>query len=223
MPPRPLVIAFHGRTGNANRAQAYFGLEEALPDAVIVSPEAHPRPNGDSAWHDAGDPADAQRDFALVAALVEALGAALCLDGNRLFVVEHPLGAYFANDLACYLGGRLRGVASVAGGLQLRSCAGASAVLLVHHPEDPLVPLSAGERPRDAFRRANGHDGQAAPPVARPRLAAFGCLRDGPADHPHPVYGCPLAQMPIAFGRPDPHSWPAGSAEVIASFTRSLP
>jgi len=221
--PRSLVIAFHGRSGNAAAARAYFGLEAALPEAVIVYPEAWPVAPGASSWYDPGDPAERQRDFAFVSALVEAVGAAHCLDGNRLFLVGHSLGAYFANDLACYLGGRVRAVASVAGGLLMGSCAGANAALLLHHPEDALVPIDAGELARDAFLRANGLAGSAAQAVAEPALATAGCLRYGPANHPHPVYWCALQRTPMPFGRPDPHSWPAEGAAAIASFLRGLP
>jgi polyhydroxybutyrate depolymerase len=221
--PRALILAFHGRTGSASGVRAYFGLEAVLPDAVIAYPEALPRSGGGSAWHDDGDPVTAQRDFALVAALVESIGAATCLDGNRLFVVGHSLGAYFANDLACFLGDRLRGVVSVAGGMQLQRCVGASAALLLHHPLDPLVPVSAGERARDAFRRANGHTAPNPERATLPALAALGCLRYGLEVDPHPVYWCAVERTPISFGRPDPHAWPAGSAAAIASFVRSLP
>lgn len=98
--PHDLVIAFHGRTNDAARARDYFGLDEAMPRAVIVYPRALPAGPGSFAWSDPGDPADAQRDVALVETIVAAVGAARCIDLDRVFVVGHSLGAYFANDLA---------------------------------------------------------------------------------------------------------------------------
>jgi polyhydroxybutyrate depolymerase len=149
------VIAFHGRTNDAARARRYFRLDAALPDAVIVYPRALPAGPGTFAWSAPGDPAERLRDFALVDAIIDAFGRAHCIDLERVFVVGHSLGASFANDVACRLGDRIRAVASVAGGIQGGPCADRTAALILHHPDDPLVPLSSGERVRDAFRAAN--------------------------------------------------------------------
>lgn len=96
--PHDIVIAFHGRTNDAARARDYFGLDDALPQAVIVYPRALPAGPGSFAWSDPGDGVDAQRDVALVEAIVTAVGAARCVDLDRVFVVGHSLGAYFANS-----------------------------------------------------------------------------------------------------------------------------
>jgi len=221
--PRDLVIAFHGRTNDAARARRYFRLDEALPEAVIVYPQAlRANPNA-FAWGDPGDPSDALRDFELVDAIIDAFGGARCIDLGRVFVVGHSLGAYFANDVACNLGDRVRAVASVAGGLQGGECVGGTAALLLHHPEDALVPLSAGERARDAFREANGVADAPATPTAHPALAALRCLRYGDDDAPNPVVWCVHDDATSPSGRYDPHRWPAAVAAAVAAFFRDLP
>jgi len=221
--PRDLVIAFHGRTNDAAQARRYFRLDEALPEAIVAYPQAlRANPNA-FAWGDPGDPADALRDFELVDAIIDAFGRARCIDLGRVFVVGHSLGATFANDVACALGDRVRAVASVAGGLQGATCVAGTAALLLHHPDDPLVPLGAGERARDAFRAANGVADAPATPAAHPALVALRCVRYGADDAAHPVVWCAHDDATSPGGRHDPHAWPAATAAAVAAFFRDLP
>lgn len=221
--PRDLVIAFHGRTNDAARARHYFELDDALPDAIVVYPRALATASGGFAWSDPGDPVDAQRDFALVRAVVETFGRTRCLDLDRVFVVGHSLGAVFANDVACRMPRIVRAVASVAGGIQAAPCGAGTAALLLHHPDDPLVPISAGERARDAFRAANGLGAVRATPAAQPALAALRCERYGAPGAAHPVVWCPHDDATTATGRDDPHTWPTATGAAIATFFEQLP
>jgi polyhydroxybutyrate depolymerase len=219
--PRDLVIAFHGRTNDAARARRYFRLDAALPEAIIVYPRARPAAPGSFAWSDPGDAPEGLRDFALVDAIIDAFGAAHCIDLARVFVVGHSLGASFANDVACRLGDRIRAVASVAGGVQGGPCTDPTAALILHHPDDHLVPLSSGERARDAFLAAHGLDAEPASTATHPALARLGCVRyDDPR---HPVVWCLHDDATAPGGRHDPHTWPDGAAEAIAVFFAGLP
>jgi polyhydroxybutyrate depolymerase len=211
-----------GRTNDAARARAYFDLDDVMPNALIAYPRALSTGPGTFAWSDPGDPIDAQRDFAFVAALVDAVGMAHCVDLNRVFVVGHSLGAYFANDLACHTTGIVRAVASVAGGLRGETCAGPTAALLVHHPNDRLVPISEGERARDAFLAATGLALTNATSAALPPLAALHCERAGDTGAANPVVWCPHDGT-TSSGRFDPHGWPDGTAAAIAAFFHDLP
>jgi polyhydroxybutyrate depolymerase len=221
--PRDLVIAFHGRTNDAARARRYFRLDGAMSEAVIVYPQALPAGPGTFAWSDPGDAPGALRDFALVDAIIDAVGQARCIDLGRVLVVGHSLGAYFANDVACALGDRVRAVASVAGGLQGGACIGGTAALLIHHPQDALVPIGAGERARDAFRAANGLAQASAVPATDPALAPLRCVRYGAHDVPDPVVWCAHDDATWPSGRYDPHAWPAATPAAIAAFFRRLP
>jgi polyhydroxybutyrate depolymerase len=219
--PRDLVLAFHGRTNDAARVRGYFGLDAALPDAIVVYPRALAAGPGAFAWSAPGDPPHAQRDFAFVGALIDAFGAAHCVDLDRVFVVGHSLGAYFANDVACRMGDRIRAVASVAGGLQGDPCVGGAAALLVHHPDDRLVRVSAGLAARDAFRSANGLGAAPAGPIATGPMAGLRCARHGDASAADPVVWCARDDASTPRGR-DPHTWPDGAAVAIAAFFASL-
>jgi polyhydroxybutyrate depolymerase len=221
--PRDLVLAFHGRTNDAKQVRRYFRLDEALPDAVIVYPHALLAGAGAFAWSAPGDQPERLRDFALVDAILDAFGRAHCIDLDRVFVVGHSLGASFANDVACHLGDRIRGAATVAGGLQGGPCVGRTAALVLHHPHDSLVPVMEGERVRDAFRAANGLAAAPAEPTVRPALARLQCVRYGPGDAAHPVVWCPHDDATAPGGRYYPHTWPDGAAMAIAAFISDLP
>lgn len=221
--PRDLVIVFHGRTNDAARVRGYVGLDQALPEAVVVYPRALPARPGTFAWSDPGDPPDRLRDFAFVDAILDAVGRAHCIDLERVFVVGHSLGASFANAVACRLGDRIRAVASVAGGLQGGPCVGRSAALILHHPDDRLVPVRSGEHVRDMFLAANGLAAEPAAPTARPALVRLRCVRHGDADAVHPVVWCPHDDGTGPDGRYYPHTWPAGAATAVAAFFARLP
>jgi polyhydroxybutyrate depolymerase len=220
--PRDVVIAFHGRTNDADQVQRYFGLDEALPEAIIVYPRALRSGPRTFAWSDPGDPPERLRDFALVESIVEAYGRAYCIDLDRVFVVGHSLGASFANDVACRLGDTIRAVASVAGGVHGGPCAPGTAALVVHHPDDRLVPLAEGVRTRDAFRSSNGLGTAAPVPAAERALARLRCVRYGEPNGPSPVFWCPHDDATGPGGRYYPHTWPEGAAAAIAEFFAGL-
>jgi polyhydroxybutyrate depolymerase len=112
-------------------------------------------------------------------------------------------------------------VASVAGGMQGGPCVEETAALILHHPDDHLVPLSSGERVRDAFRAASGLATEDPAPVQHPALARLRCVRyDDPRN---PVVWCPHDDATAPGGRYDPHTWPDGTADAIAAFFQHLP
>jgi polyhydroxybutyrate depolymerase len=176
-----LVLAFHGRTNPAERVRAYYGLEDqAARPSIFVYPRGLPAGAGARGWWEPGEPGDRLRDYALFDALVETLSTHYCIDPARIFAVGHSLGASFVNSLACARGDVLRGVATVAGGMERSACRGRTAALLVHHPDDRLVPFALGEAARDRLLRANGLGDQAPVPLrSLPVPAGFTCMRWG--------------------------------------------
>ena len=151
----PLVVAFHGRTNSSTQARAYFGLETAMPDTIFVYPSGL-RSGGSYTWSDPGDPPDALRDYAFFDDIVRVMSVGYCLEPNRVFVVGHSLGAWFANSLACARAGVVRAVASLGGGVGAESCRGQVAAMILHNPNDRLVPVAQGEAARDTFRTLDG-------------------------------------------------------------------
>jgi polyhydroxybutyrate depolymerase len=211
--PHPLVFAFHGRTNDNVQARRYFGLEEAAHQSTIyVYPAALPGRTGGFAWADPADPPDALRDFQLFDVILDRVTSTYCIDLDAIYLVGHSLGASFANSLACARAQRIRGVASVAGGIAASNCSGAVAALLLHNPHDRAVPLNEGERARDVLL---GRAGDTAKWVGG-HVGAFECRRYG--DQENPLFWCLYAQDVTPRGRHYPHQWPEGAAQGIIEF-----
>lgn len=214
-----LVFAFHGRTNSNAQAREYFGLESAFPDALILYPSGLQLDTGFS-WANPGDPPENLRDFALFDELLRVTRHMYCVDSQRVYAVGHSLGGYFAADLGCARASELRAVALLGAGLQGSSCTNSVAAMVLHNPNDTLVPVSEGEKARDVFVRTLG---SVASPVseAEETLRAFGCSRySGAADA---VLWCPHRFDHAYDGSYYPHTWPPETATAMASFFGSLP
>jgi polyhydroxybutyrate depolymerase len=211
--PQRLIFAFHGRTNDNDQARRYLGLEEAAQaPTIFVYPAGLTDRTGRFTWADPGDPPDALRDFTLFDVLLGRITSTYCIDLDAVYVVGHSLGASFANSLACARAQRIRGVASVAGGITPSDCPAAVAALLLHNPHDRVVPVSEGRRARDVLL---GHPGTEHEAVDA-RIGAFPCRRYG--DEGTPVLWCLHGQDITPRGRYYPHQWPQGAAPAIIEF-----
>lgn len=221
--PHDLVLAFHGRTNSAERVRRYYDLEgHGERPTLFAYPRGLPAGEGSRGWWNPGDTGSELRDYRLFDAIVSRLSALYCIDPSRIFAVGHSLGASFVNSLGCARGEALRGIATVAGAMEPAQCRGEAAALLVHHPDDRLVPFSAGEAARDRLLAANALGDQAREPlqaIAAP--PGFACVRWGPLSG-HPVVWCPHAVGATRSGRDYPHQWPSGTGPFVMSFFGAL-
>jgi len=151
----PLIFAWHGRTGSAAGARAYFGMTATVGDnAIMVYPQG--------LTVTAGDPNDtgwiltaAGRDVALYDAIQTAVTQTYCV--GRTYSMGHSFGGYMSNALGCFRGGtapgKLRAIASIAGGGPGNNCAGDPlSALIIHGMSDSVVPYAQGTGSRDAWR-----------------------------------------------------------------------
>jgi polyhydroxybutyrate depolymerase len=218
--PHRLIVAFHGRTTPNTQVRRYFGLERAASvPTIFVYPAALVAADGKFSWYDKGDSGDRLRDYAFFDALLADLGAIYCLDLDQVFVVGHSLGASFANSLACARGSVIRGVGSVAGRLWDADCSGPAAAMIIHNPNDHLVPVSRGLHARDAALEQNGLE----PPPRPCEPSTLDCECYGAPNTPDPVAWCPHTEDTTRKGRFYPHLWPAGAGAAISRFFDSLP
>ena len=135
-----------------------------------------------------------------------------------MFVVGHSLGASFANSLACARGSVIRGVGSVAGRIWDAECNGPTAAMLMHNPEDDLVPVSRGVHARDHAIAQNGLD--ATSRACEP--SSLNCSCYGSPEDAYPVVWCPHDQNETRSGRFYPHLWPDGAGAAVMGFFESL-
>lgn len=216
--PISLLIAFHGRTNSNAQVRNYMDLERFGPDTIVVYPGGIPLSSGGYSWSDGGDRADSLRDYELFDELVSTFEQNYCIDTNRIFVVGHSLGAWFANSLACARADVIRAAATLAGGIAASNCKASVAALLLHNPRDALVAISEGQQARDVFLGNNQLLGTAPQSLS----GRFNCSRYQGTDGDAQVVWCPH-EIDYPFGNYyDPHSWPSGTGQLIMEFFSEL-
>lgn len=218
--PHDLVIAFHGRTNSNAEARAYYDLERhALRPTVFVYPVGLPIQGGSRSWSSPGDPVGRLRDYELFDVIVLKLARLYCVDLGRVFAVGHSLGASFVNNLACARGGKLRGIATVAGDIGAVECRRPVAAILFHSPKDEIVPIARGEAVRDRLLDLNGLHHVPAPLPS----SDLNCVRYGAEDAAAPVVWCAHGRTTTRRGDYYPHQWPREAGMLIMAFFASLP
>ena len=216
--PHALVVAFHGRTNDNQQVRRYYGLESAVRVSTVFVYPAGINHGNRFSWSDPADPAERLRDYALFDALVARIGSDYCIDRQRIYAVGHSLGAWFVNSLACARGEQLRAIATVAGGISAGRCRGRVAALLLHNPNDRLVPFAQGEAARDRLRQQNELSGR-----STVLSGPLNCRRYGPVAHRYPVVWCAHDYNLNRRGRYYPHQWPPGTGDRIMRFFEALP
>jgi polyhydroxybutyrate depolymerase len=207
-----LVLAFHGRTNPAARARRYYGLEAVDEDGTIfIYPQALWQEDGTFVWR-------LPEDLALFDRIVDRFAGRYCIAMDEIFAVGHSLGASFVNSLACARGDLLRGIATVAGGTSKVNCSGQTAALLLHNPEDRLVPISEGRAALEALLVQNDLTGEPTERYAAP----FACERFGTRENRNPVIWCLYGQDDTQASRDYPHGWPEGAERAAMAFFAEL-
>jgi len=218
--PHALVLAFHGRTSPNEEVRGYYDLEASAQNTLFVYPSALRQEDGTFGWWEIGEPADALRDFALFDALVSSFAESYCIDLLSVYAVGHSLGASFVNALGCHRASTLRAVGTLGGGEAAGTCEGEVAAMVLHNPNDELVPFEYGLAARDQYLAQNGLTGAPSTPT-EPRF--LNCVRYGEPGVPNPVVWCPHTQDYAYGGRYYPHNWPEGTGEAIMDFFERLP
>jgi polyhydroxybutyrate depolymerase len=211
--PHKIVFAFHGRTSDNAQVQRYYDLDSEPSKTIFVYPAAL-SDGGGFTWTNGENAVDTQ----LFDDLLETFASNYCVDLAAVYVVGHSLGASYAASLGCLRGDRIRGVATLGGGISADTCTSKVAAMVLHNPEDNLVPLSEGERARDTFLAQNALPLEPAPTEP----AEFNCHRYGSEGTLYPVVWC-LQPFSDAFdGEYYPHTWPRGAGEAIMNFFNTL-
>lgn len=215
--PSPLMIAFHGRTNSNAQIRNYFGLDKAATKYFIAYPAALSNGKGSFNWSEGGDKAAELRDFELFDGIVKQLGESYCIDMNRIFVVGHSLGGWFANSVACARGGIVRGSATVGGSTTMSNCSGPSAAMIINNPKDTLSSHPEATKMRDIRITENtcSYTTRTVEPAYLSCIQYSNCTQN-------PVVFCPHTNDYERDGTYYPHVWPQGTASAMVKFFDSL-
>jgi polyhydroxybutyrate depolymerase len=144
--PLPVVLSFHGLSGNPAVQEATDGLTTKADEKgfVVVYPEGLPvglndQITGVAGWDPDGSEVD---EVAFVTALLDELGTRVCVDTSRVYATGFSAGAYLASTLACEIPDRIAAVAPVSGAYQSTACASdrPTPIMAFHGVDDIWVP-----------------------------------------------------------------------------------
>ncbi|WP_437573061.1 alpha/beta hydrolase family esterase [Sorangium sp. So ce887] len=180
--PYRLIFAWHPRGGSAEQVATgfgggYYGLQgRADGSAIFVSPEGI-----DQGWANTGD-----RDIAFLRAMLDRLGAELCIDESKIFSTGFSYGGMMSYAIGCGMGDVFRAIASMSGALYSGCADGDSPVAMwgAHGDADDVVPVENGRSARDVFLERNHCDQQTTPAEPSPCVSYEGC------DAGYPVVWC---------------------------------
>jgi polyhydroxybutyrate depolymerase len=153
--PVSVVLSFHGLSGSASLQRATDGLTDKADEEgfVAVHPEGllvglNDQVTGTSGWDADGSDVD---EPAFVAALIDELGAQVCIDLSRVYATGFSAGAYNALTVACALPDRIAAVATVSAAYQSTACSSGRAMpTLAFHGLDDIVTPFEGRRTAEA-------------------------------------------------------------------------
>lgn len=145
--PMPLVLALHGSNNTAESFVQSTQLDKAASANrfVVAYPEALGLlwNGGFCCTSGRGSP---QTDVRFLDRLITDVAATGRIDTARVYVVGVSAGGIMGYRLACDLAGRIAGVGSVAGSMQLDDCTPSRpvSVIAIHGTADEIVPYEGG-------------------------------------------------------------------------------
>jgi polyhydroxybutyrate depolymerase len=145
--PLPIVLLLHGGLGTGAEIEesSLFSPIADREGIVAVYPDGL-----DRSWNAGrccGQPVTQQiDDVGFIAALLDHLGNALCIDDRRVYATGMSNGALMTHRLACELSDRIAAIAPVSGTDMTTQCAPKRAVPMmeIHGSLDPHVPWDGG-------------------------------------------------------------------------------
>ena len=156
--PVALVLLLHGCASSGDRfaSSTRFDRQAEAGGFVAAYPDALANfgPGFDHCWNEYLDPAKAD-DLAFISALIDRLATDLPIDKARIFVAGLQSGGHMSHTLACAMGNRIAGIASVSGGMPIDEqkasmrcpdtrLAKPISLLEMHGTADDFIPYEGG-------------------------------------------------------------------------------
>ncbi|MCC5953514.1 MAG: hypothetical protein JJU45_15595 [Acidimicrobiia bacterium] len=213
----PLIVQFHGLTGNRSIVESNTGLAAtgSLAGYAVLTPDA---PSERGGWPlAAGSEVEAH-----VLALLDSVTEQLCTDPDRVFAAGFSNGAMFAKALSCRHPERLTAVASVAGLVHIDDCEHQpnAALLAVHGRHDQIVGFDGAHSAAVAL--LVGHEeGPPVPQLASDWAARHGCSDDVEDADDHDAvevarqWRCPDHVEVVLVVVDEGHRWPSESSTGV--------
>lgn len=168
----PLVVLLHGFRGTAQAEDYYLTLRFRTSNRgfILVTPEGTVTPDGTRGapgkdgkqddfsgaqfWNATDYCCDLAKtgvnDVEYLSKLIDAVEKTYHVDSDRIYLIGHSNGGFMANRLACEIGDRLAGIASLAGGSFKRpgDCRKPTPVpyLQIHAEDDGTISYGDNDR-----------------------------------------------------------------------------
>lgn len=147
----PLVVALHGGLGSGDQFALASRFERLAQDEgfVVVFPDGI-----GATWNGGGCCGQAARtnvdDVGFLAALIEQMEREAPVDPAKVFMTGHSNGAIMAFRFGCERGDLVKGIAPVAGSLEIPKCEAKTPtnLLAIHGDADQNHPINGGEGAR---------------------------------------------------------------------------
>jgi polyhydroxybutyrate depolymerase len=224
--PTRLLFAFHGRTNSSEAVRSYFDLYNHWDaNHIIVYPSWIPVEWPTRSRSNPWDAPHALRDFALFDQLLKEISSLYCIDMDSIFAVWHSLWWWFTNNLGCFRGHVLRGIASVWWWPLWTQhwCTGPVASMIIHNPRDELAPIAGSQSVHTTFHTQN----MCSKHTTRIGHPESNCEISLDCHHGLPVVWCPHSVDYEYFtGREAmyyPHTRPKFAGQEIQKFFQWLP
>ena len=169
--PYPVVFLFHGCGSPDN----VVPMQNATNDQAILVRGAG---INDGCWDQGPDGVD----MTFFDQMLEAVSAQRCADTKRIFAVGYSSGSWLVNSLDCRRASKLRGAASVSGGVQSNKCSGEIARIFIHDSNDPNNDISGSLNERKRLIEANHCTMTTLPDEPSPCVRYQGCDAGYPID-----------------------------------------
>lgn len=222
----PLVVALHGGLGSGDQFALTSRFESLAQDQgfVVVFPDGI-----GATWNAGGCCGQASRtnvdDVGFLAALIDLVKREAPVDAGRVFMTGHSNGAMMAFRFGCERPELVKGIAPVAGSLEIPQCkAGRGTnMLAIHGDADQNHPIDGGQGPRSIA----GVDFTSMQTTLSLWTAAMGCgeptkSTSGPLTETD-WEGCKdgtIARYIVIAGAD--HPWPGGLPSVLGNATEDL-
>jgi polyhydroxybutyrate depolymerase len=135
----PVIFLFHG-CGSADNV---VPMQNATNDQAILVRGAGISNN--TCWDQAPDGVD----VTFFEQMLSTVSAQRCVDTSHAFAVGYSSGSWLVNSLDCRRADKLRGAASVSGGVQGNNCSGRIARIFLHDSDDTDNVIAGSYKERD--------------------------------------------------------------------------